>query len=569
MGASKSWGWTEIEEQAFIACKGILSEEALLHYPDYTIPFVIQTDASAVGLGAVLLQVKSDQEKPIWYASRALSSHESKYHARELECLAVKWALRRFRYIIEGCRVIVITDHESLIWLMRQDVPQGRLARWVLELQGTDFSVLHRSGATNCNADALSRAIPIQQVWSLIISNDTNVTWKERLLTAQRGDVKCRELFQLAEAEAEDYLIVEEFVCKKIKVRNQEWTPVVVPEALRKEVLQSYHADPQAGHYGTQMTFEIIRRRYFWEKMHADIKKWTQECETCSKTKYARKRPPGKMGEVHPEKFNEVLCIDHVGPFGPRKRKWILVMMDFTSRWPEVEVVTSLSSRTTAKCIRDNWFCRYGAPDAILTDNGTSFKGSPIRKLLNVWQVAHHRTTPHHPQANPVERLHGDLKRLLRAALEEGTGWEERLQESVFCLRNRICRSLGVTPGELVFGSPMRMPRDVICSVPDPDSNWESALIQDGISRERRKQTFDQNRRDVRYQPGELVYVKRPYPIGALVSPYIGPFEVRNRTGHASYYLKHKDSGQIIQRHVKDLKPGRCPSEEGSDVRVD
>ena len=554
LGASKAWYWTEVEESAFSSCKEILSNEALLNYPDYSLPFAIQTDASSIGLGAVLLQFKGDTEKPIWFISRALSPLEAKYHARELECLAIKWALRKFRPIIEGCKTMVFTDHESLVWLMKQDVPQGRLARWALELQGTDFSVVHRSGIANRNADALSRAIHIQKICSLTISENLTNSWKERLIATQREDVDCAPLFAKGEREEEGYVIQGDLLCKRIQVRGQEWLVVMVPPSLQREILQAYHTESQAGHFGVQLTFELIRRRFYWNGMRKDIKRWIQDCEVCALTKQTSGKQPGAMGVVNPGRFNQVVCIDHVGPLSTRKRKWVLVMMDVATRWVEVDLVTSLSSRTTAKCIRDSWFCRYGPPDAVLTDNGTSFKGSPIRKLMKNWLVVHHFTSPYHPQANPVERTHSDLKRLLRAALEEGWGWEDQLQESAFCLRNRVCSSLGVSPSELVLGMPLRMPLDLSLTRPDSDIAWESASERDRVSRERRKQKYDRSHREVTYNPGDLVYVKRHAPFGALVSPFMGPYEVKEWIKPLSYRLRQVSTGQGIRRHVSEMK---------------
>jgi len=77
-------------------------------------PFVLQTDASSVGLGAVLTQIIEGDEKVIAFASRALADPEKKYSFTEQECLAVVWAIQKFRPYLEGYRFMVITDHSSL-----------------------------------------------------------------------------------------------------------------------------------------------------------------------------------------------------------------------------------------------------------------------------------------------------------------------------------------------------------------------------------------------------------------------------------------------------------------------
>ena len=555
LGASKVWYWTTNEENAFQACKSILSQNALLNHPDYSLPFMIQTDASSIGLGAILLQLKDNVEKPLCYASRALSPAESKYHARELECLAVKWALKRFRPIIEGYPVTVVTDHESLVWLMRQDVPQGRLARWVLELQGTDFSVVHRSGEANQNADALSRSVPVQQLCSLSIpETNQDITWKDKFRIAQENDEECKRIHMSIEEGQDGYTIVDGVLCKRVKIRWQEWLAAVTPLSLRNEVLSRYHSDPPAGHSGIQLTFELIRRRFFWRGMRADIKTWIKRCKTCAATKPAFGKQPGTMGMVLQDHFNQLICIDHTGPFGGKQKKWILVMLDAASRWVEVDIVTSLSAKTTATHIEDVWFHRYGAPDAILTDNGTAFEGPPFRKLLEDWQVLHHKTSPYHPQANPVERLHADLKRILRAAAEEGGTWEKQLQQAAFCLRSKICGALKISPSELVLGIPMRMPLDITRSPQDSETDIAAAKENDQAAKKARKERYDQSKREVVHHQGDSVYVKRHVPVDSWTPPFTGPYEIIEEVSPLSYKLRHLNTGQIIRRHVGDLR---------------
>ena len=119
--------------------------------------FVIQTDASDTGVGAVLLQVIDGQERVLEFASRTLSQAERNYSVTERECLVVVWVIQKFRPYIEGYHFLVVTDHSSLRWLHSLHSPTERLARWALELQGHSFDVEHRKGALNYVPDALSR----------------------------------------------------------------------------------------------------------------------------------------------------------------------------------------------------------------------------------------------------------------------------------------------------------------------------------------------------------------------------------------------------------------------------
>ena len=119
---------------------------------------MLQTDAFERGVGAVLSQ-RSDQgeDHPIAYFSKKLLPREERYSTIEKECLAIKMAMNIFRTYLIGRHFTVETDHRSLVWLDKLKDSNSRLTRWSLALQPYDFTVVHRSGRANGNADCLSR----------------------------------------------------------------------------------------------------------------------------------------------------------------------------------------------------------------------------------------------------------------------------------------------------------------------------------------------------------------------------------------------------------------------------
>jgi hypothetical protein len=110
--------WTRTEQEAFDKLKKMLAEAPMLSHPNYDFPFEIHTDASGIGLGAVLNQVINKQERVIQFISRTLHKAEKKWDVREREALAIVNACENFRHYVFGTKFLIYTDHHSLQWVM-------------------------------------------------------------------------------------------------------------------------------------------------------------------------------------------------------------------------------------------------------------------------------------------------------------------------------------------------------------------------------------------------------------------------------------------------------------------
>jgi len=149
--------WTTEQDQAFQTLRRALTEESFLVSPDFSKPFVLATDASTTGLGAVLSQVdEAGDERPIAYFSRRLKKYQLNYTVTELELLAVVAAVEHFSAYLTGTKFHIQTDHRALQYLESLKAANSRLARWAMFLQGFDFTIAYRPGPSNSNADCLS-----------------------------------------------------------------------------------------------------------------------------------------------------------------------------------------------------------------------------------------------------------------------------------------------------------------------------------------------------------------------------------------------------------------------------
>ena len=264
--------WTVEREAAFNDLKiALSSNDVILQFPNMTKPFELSTDASESSVGCVLSQRDlSGRDRPVFFASKALSDSEQNWHTREKEAFALIFALRKFRHYLMGTRFTWHTDHEGLKWLRNTRDPRGRYARWIEELEEFDFEVRYRPGVQNPHADALSR-VPVA---NLIRDGEFSVAEFQRLQQAdpilssvismlRRG--RQPKLFSNQEvkrwARKWDYLILDDYnglLYIQYTVGKHLVNQLVVPEVLVPQVLTLKH--DKAGHMGAQKTTKLVHR---------------------------------------------------------------------------------------------------------------------------------------------------------------------------------------------------------------------------------------------------------------------------------------------------------------------
>ena len=149
--------WEDSQERAFRTLKAKLSEEPILILPDLSKRFFLRTDASDVGIGAVLLQELENVRFPVAYASKKLLSRERAYAVIERECLAIVWGIKKFEPYLYGREFVVETDHQPLVHMQKAKVTNARIMRWALALQPYRFRIEAIRGSDNVGADYLSR----------------------------------------------------------------------------------------------------------------------------------------------------------------------------------------------------------------------------------------------------------------------------------------------------------------------------------------------------------------------------------------------------------------------------
>jgi hypothetical protein len=573
------FAWSDECETAFRNLRERLITAPILSCPDFDRQFVLQCDASAYGIGAVLSQKFDDGERAICYLSRSLTRQERNYSTTERECLAVIWAVEKLRHYLEGVHFVVVTDHHSLLWLNRLKDPQGRLARWALRLQPYDFELVHRKGKDHVIPDMLSRSVPVS-VDSATAENFSNTTdrWYANLI----GQV-ARFPDKFPSFRVESGVLLKYSKCKIPELCDEadSWKKVV-PKDYRSEILKRFHDVPASDHVGIYKTFWKIRSLYFWPGMRADVVKYVRGCKICAQYKVERKAPAGLMGG-RPSISSpwQMISLDYIGPF-PRSAKGYthtLVVTDHFSKYVVLFPVRNGSAKLLTQCVEEGIFLVYGAPKYLICDNGTQMRSKEFRKLCDDYQVTLSYTPLYYPRSDPTERVNATVKTMIATTVKhDHRRWADNLAAIGCAIRTSRHETTGYTPYFTNFGREHKLlgsefDHPIPASDDNPDSTTRKRLVgfrklyQDIAAKlktahERDKRVYDLRRRPVQYLVGQQVWRKdkslsdATANYSAKLGPkYVGPFVISRKCGSWTYELADEHGNNKGIWHVQELKP--------------
>ncbi|GJW03032.1 reverse transcriptase domain-containing protein [Tanacetum coccineum] len=355
--------------------------------------------------------------------------------------LAVVYAFEKFRSYLIMNKSVVYTDHSALKYLFNKKDAKARLLRWVLLLQEFDFKVIDTKGAENYAADHLSRLEnPYENVFDPKEITETFPLETLNVLTSK--DQSTPWFADFANYHAGKFI-------------KKEYGK----EAL--EILEACHSGPTGGHYGANFTAKkVFDAGFFWPTIYKDAFEFVKSCDACQRQGKISQRDEMPQNAIQVCEIFDLWGIDFMGPFpSSRGNKYILVAVDYLSKWVEAKALPTNDARVVVKFLK-SLFSRFGAPRAIISDRGTHFCNDKFDKVMSKYGVTHRLLTPYHPQTSgQVEVTNRGLKRILeRTVGENRASWSDKLDDALWAFRTAYKTPIGCTPYKLVYGKACHLP---------------------------------------------------------------------------------------------------------------
>lgn len=553
---STKFKWGTEQQQAFDSLINHLSKCPVVSYFDTSKPTEVIVDASPVGLGAILAQYDEEGIGTIVaYASRSLSNVERRYAQIEREALAAVWACERFHIYVHGSKFTIVTDHKPLLSMYgnpNTKLPM-RIERWSLRLLPYEFNLRYRQGKFNPSdylsrhpqpldkpvsreehiaeeyinfiaSSAVPKALTERQILNETLADPTLRAVSDLIISGKWYLTKNSSSFHLS-----DHSTLIQF--SKVKhelsltqeglvLRN---TRIVIPLSLQKQSIQLAHE----GHQGLVKTKSLLREKVWFPGIDQLTKELIDRCTACTANFDPKRREPLKMTELPRSPWSQ-LSTDFFGPLP--SGHYLLALRCDRTRYPEVEIITSLSANTVIP-VYDKIFAARGIPDILKSDNGTPFQSREFAQFSEYLGFKHQKVTPYWPEANGgAENFMKTLGKLCKSAQLEGRPWKQELYKFLRNYRATPHCSTGIAPATALNGYHLKTKLPEFRAVEAPgkiDDKDRSSKAQ--------MKAYAEKRRNIKLpdiQVNDKVLMKNVTKSGKLVSKFQkDPFRVIEKKG--------------------------------------
>jgi hypothetical protein len=594
--------WEEPQVKAFETLKEHMCRNPILRQPDYTKPFFLATDASAYGVGAILLQEgdkhprkTSPTKHPIAYYSATFTPTERNYDIYERELLALMKALAHWRPHLAGSTipVTVLTDHVNLTFWKSPHKVNRRIARWFAELQEYHLKIQHVPGKLHTSADLLSRPPGVDR--GETDNQDVTLLYPDAfigLTTTEDPKDKWWELEQqIGEAQRKHPAEITQWIKRHRVTKDHSRSSgdlkhwhiqgrIAIPpdNTLKKEILHRFHDLEIRGHPGRDPTIMTICRHFWWPNMNEWIAQYVRGCAKCQQDKNLTRQTKVPLYHI-PTPTNVLpfptVAMDLITQL-PTSNGYdaILTIVDHGCMRVAVFLPykTTITGQEVAKLYYDNIYRWFGLPNKVISDRDPRFTSFFAKALAQQLGIKQNMSSAFHPQTDRLsERTNQWVEQYLRLTTNNAqTDWSDWLGIATMVHNNHKNATINIAPSEALLGyTPRLHPMDPPLSLNQHVEDRKQTAL------ERRAQAIEAINRTAHQTPPpqfkmnqevwlEAKNLQLPYQTPKLAPKRHSPFCISKQISPVAYQLQLPDAWKIHNVfHASLLMPYRKTPQHG------